>query len=125
MIGIDLIKTSRMHKLMERFGKKALLRFLCEEEIEIVKNSKSAAAYWAVKEAFSKALGTGIGARCNFHDMKIYKNKDGAPKLALSKKLVEEFQITDTALSITHDGEYAVAVVSIQTSTTPDKIQEF
>lgn len=116
MIGIDLIKTSRMQKLIERFGNKALLRFLCKEEILLVKNSKNAAGYWAVKEAFSKALGTGIGKKCSFHDIKIYKNKYGAPQLALSKKLIKEFQITDTSLSITHDGEYAIAVVALERS---------
>ena len=125
MIGIDIIKTSRMQKLIERFEKKALLRFLCEDEIELVKNAKNAAGYWAVKEAFSKALGTGIGSKCSFYDIKIYKNEFGAPKIALSRKLIKEFDIIDTALSITHDGEYAIAVVTIKRSTSTNKIKEF
>jgi len=125
MIGIDIIKISRMQKLMERFQEKALLRFLCEDEIQLVKSPKNAAGYWAVKEAFSKALGTGIGAKCSFHDIKIYKNEFGAPQLALSHKLIEEFHIIKAALSITHDGEYAIAVVTIEQSTTTNKIQEF
>ncbi|WP_457749469.1 holo-ACP synthase [Sulfurimonas sp.] len=127
MIGIDIIKTSRMNRLMERFREKGLRRFLSEDEIKLVKSYKTAAGFWAAKEAFSKALGTGIGEECSFFDMKIYKSKKGAPLFALSKKIIEKFQITDVSLSITHDGEYAISIVSIETiqSSTADKIKQF
>lgn len=126
MIGIDLIKTSRMQHLIERFGDKALQRFLCETEISLIKNFKTAAGFWAVKEAFSKAIGTGIGAECSFHDIQIYKDKRGAPKLALAKHLVQNYQIINTAISITHDGEYAIAVVNLAVkSSTTDEIKQF
>lgn len=123
-IGIDIIKTSRMQQFLERFEKKALLRFLCDSEILLVKNYKTAAGFWAVKEAFSKALGTGIGKECSFHDIQIYKTKSGAPKLALSKKLVNQFSIKSSAISITHDGDYAIGAVTIELSTT-DEIKQF
>jgi len=125
MIGIDLIKTSRMERLMERFGEKGLLKFLSQEELLLVKSYKTAAGFWAIKEAFSKALGTGIGAECSFHDMKIYKTKKGAPQLALSKKIVKDFQILDVNISITHDAEYAVGVVAVKCSTTTNEIKQF
>ena len=125
MIGIDLIKTSRMEHLMERFGEKALERFLSKDEIKLVKNHTNAAGFWAVKEAFSKALGTGIGSECSFHDIKIYKNAKGAPKIALSRRIIQKFNILNSALSITHDGEYAIAVVTIEQSSPTDKIKEF
>ncbi len=114
MIGIDMIKTSRMQKLMEKFGEKALLRFLCKEEIKLVKNHKTASGFWAVKEACSKALGTGIGAECGFNDIIIYKTEYGAPHIKLSEKIINNFKIKDTSVSITHDGEYAIAVVVIE-----------
>jgi holo-[acyl-carrier protein] synthase len=115
MIGIDLIKTSRMKRLMDRFDKKALQKFLSEDEILLVKNHKTAAGFWAVKEAISKALGTGIGSECAFHDISISKTSKGAPKIELSEKVIESFNVTDTSVSITHDGEYAIAVVAIET----------
>jgi holo-[acyl-carrier protein] synthase len=115
MIGIDLIKTSRMKRLLERFNEKALKRFLSKDEISLVKNHKTAAGFWALKEATSKALGVGIGSECGFHDIIISKTQKGAPKIKLSKKIVESFNITDTSVSITHDGEYAIAVVAIET----------
>lgn len=114
MIGIDLIKTSRMNRLIERFGEKALQKFLSHDEISLVTNYKTAAGFWAVKEAFSKAIGVGIGSECNFHDIIIYKTQKGAPKLKLSQKVIEQFNIVNTSISITHDGDYAVAVVAIE-----------
>ena len=114
MIGVDLIKTSRMKSLMERFEKKALEKFLCREEIELVKNYKTAAGFWAVKEATSKALGIGIGSDCSFYDIRILKTDKGAPKIKLSQKIMQEFKIKNTSISITHDGEYAIAVVAIE-----------
>ena len=115
MIGIDLIKTSRMERLIERFGDKVLQKFLSKDEILLVKNHKTASGFWAVKEAASKALGTGIGSECSFHDITIFKTDKGAPKLSLSSHIVKKFNILDSSVSITHDGEYAIAVVAIET----------
>ncbi len=125
MIGIDLIKTSRMERLMERFGEKGLLKFLSAEELSLIKSHKTAAGFWAIKEAFSKALGTGIGKNCSFHDMQIYKTDKGAPKLSLSKKIIDEFKIVDVSISITHDGEYAVGVVAVEVLSSSNKVKQF
>jgi len=114
MIGIDLIKTSRMERLIERFGDKALSKFLNTNEIKLIKNFKTASGFWAAKEACSKALGVGIGAECSFYDMEISKTDKGAPILNLSKKIIDKFKIIDTSLSITHDGDYAIAVVALE-----------
>jgi holo-[acyl-carrier protein] synthase len=116
MIGIDLIKICRMNRFIERFGDKALQKFLNQNEISLIKNHKTAAGFWAAKEACSKALGVGIGAECAFHDIVISKTSKGAPKLALSDKVLKKFNIKDTSLSITHDGDYAVAVVALSTT---------
>lgn len=115
MIGIDLIKTSRMQQMMERFGDKALKKFLSPNEVVLVKNHKTASGFWALKEAASKALGTGIGAECSFFDITISKTPKGAPQIQFSQKVIKNFNIKDTSASITHDGEYAIAVVAIET----------
>ncbi|WP_324172752.1 holo-ACP synthase [Sulfurimonas sp.] len=114
MIGIDLIKISRMSHLIERFGDKALLRFLSKEEIKLVKNHKTASGFWASKEATAKALGVGIGKECSFEDITISKTIKGAPILKLSQRINKNFNIKSTSLSITHDGDYAVAVVALE-----------
>jgi holo-[acyl-carrier protein] synthase len=116
MIGIDLVKTSRIKDFVERFENKALSKFLSPSEIALIKNHKTAAGFWAAKEAFSKALGVGIGRECSFKDIEIYKTQNGAPKIRVSQKILNNFNISDISLSITHDGEYAIAVVAIESS---------
>ncbi|MFH0709311.1 MAG: holo-ACP synthase [Pseudomonadota bacterium] len=116
MIGIDLIKIDRMKRLMERFGDHGLSKFLSPEEITLVKNHSTAAGFWAAKEACSKALGCGIGHECGFHDIILSKSPKGAPQIALSSKVQNTFAITSTSVSITHDGEYAIAVVALSAS---------
>ncbi|MFA7083990.1 MAG: holo-ACP synthase [Arcobacteraceae bacterium] len=111
MIGIDIVNISRIEKMMVKFPEKALKRFLNEDEIILVKSPQTAAGFWAAKEAASKAIGTGIGGICSFHDIKIKKDKHGAPKLKYSKMLRKKFKIKKSVLSISHDGNIAVAVV--------------
>ncbi|WP_037940571.1 holo-ACP synthase [Sulfurospirillum arcachonense] len=113
MIGIDIVKIDRIKKFQERFGNKALKKFLDSDEIELARSTNSQAGFWAAKEAVSKALGLGISEKCGFFDIKIHKDEKKAPYFTLSKHLIEDFQITDTALSITHDGGYAIAVANI------------
>lgn len=114
MIGVDLIKIDRMERLIEKYGDKALTRFLHESEIALVKKPRNAAGFWAAKEACAKALGTGIGKVCGFHDITLSKSELGAPQLYLSNRVKVAFHIIDTSVSITHDGEYAVAVVALE-----------
>ena len=87
MIGIDVASVDRIKRMYEKFGRKAYERFLDDEEIELIKRPESAAGFWAAKEAASKALGTGIGKECGFHDIKIKKSKLGAPKIKYKKEI--------------------------------------
>lgn len=111
MVGIDIVTISRIEKMYEKFGEKAYARFLSQEEMDLVKGPTTAAGFWAAKEAASKAIGTGIGAVCSFHDIKLSKSKLGAPKIKYSKQIRKKFKIKKSYLSITHDGGFAIAVV--------------
>jgi len=114
MIGIDLVKIDRIKNFKERFGDKALKKFLSDEEIYLAKGVNTIAGFWAAKEAISKALGLGISKKCGFFDIKIYKDEKNKPYFKLSKNLIKEFDITDLSLSITHEGGFAIAVAYIK-----------
>lgn len=114
MIGIDLVKTERMKRLIERFGDRGLAKFLSESEITLIKNHRNAAGFWAAKEACAKALGCGIGSECGFHDIILSKSPKGAPLIDLSESVKTAFGIKSLSVSVTHDGEYAIAVVAIE-----------
>ncbi|HLD23467.1 MAG TPA: holo-ACP synthase [Sulfuricurvum sp.] len=116
MIGIDLIKLDRMKRFLERFGDRGLRKFLSENEILLIKTYRNAAGFWAAKEACAKALGCGIGHECGFHDILLSKTSKGAPRIDLSVHVKEAFGIQSLSISITHDGEYAIAVVALESN---------
>ena len=116
MIGIDIVSISRIEKMIDKFGDKALDKFLSNEEKIYIRNSTNAAGFWAAKEAASKALGTGIGTDCTFHDIHISKTQKGAPQINFSDRVLSSFKIKQASLSITHDGGFAIAVVIIETN---------
>ncbi len=113
MIGIDLVKIVRIEGMIRRFGERGLRRFLHESELAIAKNPQSIAGFWAAKEAIAKALHCGIGKELSFKDIEIYKERNGAPSFRLLHGKMEYFQVKECALSISHDGEYAIAVAQI------------
>jgi len=114
MIGIDIVNISRIQKMIDRFGTKATKRFLNKKERVLAKKTQTLAGFWAAKEAASKALGTGIGKECSFKDIKISKTKLGQPKIKYKKHIREKYNIKNSFLSITHDGNFAIAVVVTQ-----------
>lgn len=71
------------------------------------------AGFYAAKEALSKALGCGIGGDFGFFDAEISKDSRNAPKIALSAAAAARFGATNIALSISHDGGFAIAVVAL------------
>ena len=110
MIGLDLVAIDRIARLVDRHGEAALERFLNPEEIAATKTIESIAGLWAAKEAVSKALGCGIGAKLGFHDITIRKNTEGAPAAFLSDKAATLHGVKSLALSITHEKTHAAAV---------------
>lgn len=102
-IGCDVVELKRVADVYARHGDRFVHRILTEEELPIFEKRKSLgnermfaflASRWAVKEAISKALGTGITAEVSFHAMEILHNSSGAPiavfKGELKNRLQEE-----------------------------------
>jgi len=114
MIGIDIASIKRMERFVNRFKKRGLKRFLSKKEIKLAKRIETVAGFWAAKEAVSKALGVGIGYDFGFKDVRVYKNKVGAPKLKFKKRVKEKFGIKNAYISISHEQDIAIAVVIIK-----------
>ncbi|MDX9743961.1 MAG: holo-ACP synthase [Arcobacteraceae bacterium] len=112
MIGIDITFISRIEKLYNRWGEKGLAKFLSKKEIALGQHKITTySGFWAAKEAASKALGSGIGKICGFHDIKIKKLSSGQPTIKYKKHIRKAYKIKSSHLSITHDGDVAIAVV--------------
>lgn len=113
-IGTDITRISRIESSIEKFGDKFKRRFLADEEIRRAKSISSIAGLWAAKEAISKALGCGISSELSFHDIHTSKDDRGAPHFTLSPEAQERFPIIESSLSISHDGDFAIAVVAVE-----------
>jgi len=113
MVGIDIVNVERIESMIEKFGDKALKRYLNCSEIKLIKTSQNAAGFWAAKEAVSKALGCGIGKELSFHDIIISKNEKGKPEVLLKKEKAKYFQIKKIDISISHDGNFAIAAAIV------------
>jgi holo-[acyl-carrier protein] synthase len=112
-IGTDIIAIKRLEKSLEKFGNRFKEKYLNTSEIERTKKIESLAGIWAAKEAIAKALGCGIGKDLSFHDITVKKDALGAPSFALSEEAQKKHRITESSLSISHDGGFAIAVVVI------------
>ena len=86
-IGLDIIDVDRIRKIHSRWGDKFLAKFMRAEEIEYCHSlndpASSIAVRFAGKEAISKAFGTGIGGRLNWHDLEIVHHESGRPTVQL------------------------------------------
>lgn len=111
-IGLDIIEIERIHQLrirQQRFPEKILTKTEFES-YQVVKESRKSeylAGRFAAKEAFSKAMGTGIGKEISLQDMEIAVDDRGKPYF---KKPFEK----GVHLSITHSKQYAAAQVIIE-----------
>jgi len=112
-IGTDIIQIDRIKKINNKYNLHFKEKFLCSEEIKLIKKVETLAGFWAAKEAISKALGCGIGSELSFHDIRLTKNDKGAPSFVLSDKAQNIHNVSASSLSISHDGGFAIAVVVI------------
>ncbi|MDA7715151.1 holo-ACP synthase [Pelagibacteraceae bacterium] len=120
-IGTDIVNVSRIKKSLK--NKKFLKRVFNEKEIikceKIVNPHNCYAKRFAAKEAFSKALGTGISNGINFNEIIILNRKSGKPYINLAgqtkKTIKKKFNNKNSkiSLSIADEKKYAVAFVTI------------
>ena len=109
-IGLDVTEIERItiahqrsSKLKERIlTPRELDRF---EKLNDKRQLEFLAGRFAAKEAFAKALGTGIGKSCSFQDVEVLPNEVGKPMLFFKEKEVEGY------VSITHTKQFAAAQV--------------
>lgn len=120
-VGTDLIEVKRIENALRRFGERFARRILCEPELKRFRAHKQPVHYlakrFAAKEAFTKALGTGIHAPANWHGVWVINLKSGRPQLEFSdelQKLLKQKQIRSSHLSLTDEREIASATVILE-----------
>ena len=114
MIGVDIIKISRISDIVNKFGNKFLKRIFTEYEIEQAVKYRidrmkigHFAKRFAAKEAYIKALG-GLNKSLTFNQLGIKNNQNGKPSLYLHNR-----KMSKVAVSLSDDGDYAIAMVMV------------
>ncbi|MCW8885389.1 MAG: holo-ACP synthase [Motiliproteus sp.] len=120
-IGTDVVEIVRMKQALDQFGDKFAARILTLSERHEFKNHHSPAVFlakrFAVKEAATKALGTGIAKGVSWQHIEIGHDELGAPKLYFSGRALElqkNRKITSLHVSLADEREYVVAFVILE-----------
>ena len=95
-LGCDILEVNRIERLLHKGSEAFIKRILTAEEIfeydrRAGKSAQRGILYLAsrfcAKEAFSKAMGTGVGVHFSFQDLSVLNENSGAPALFFSKQL--------------------------------------
>ena len=118
--GIDLIEISRISNSIK--NKNFIDRIYSKSEIQQARSLKNKSSFFAkrfaAKEAFSKAIGTGITEGISFKEISVVNNIKGKPTIKLSGKtksvLLKKIKKARVHLSLSDEKNHAVAMVIIE-----------
>lgn len=118
-IGVDIVEIRRVERAVERFGERFLRRVFTPAERQACRGRVAEyAARFAAKEAVAKALGVGLRIMARegigFHDVEILPDHRGQPHVHLrgwAAECARVLGLKQWAVSMTHDGGFAIAVV--------------
>lgn len=121
-IGTDIVEVARIKASIEEFGDAFAERILAESELASYHASgvkpRFLAKRFAAKEAFSKALGTGLRAPATLQNIAISHDALGKPVLMLAPELqalLAAKNITHMHISISDEKNLAAAFVVLET----------
>ena len=122
-IGTDIVNIKRMEHSLKKHGFSFKNRIFSKKEISYCEKKKNSSSFYAkrfaAKEAFTKALGTGIRKGVNLKNIEITNNVYGKPLILLKgnlsrylKKKIKSSKY-DIHLSLSDDKPWAQATVII------------
>lgn len=120
-VGIDIVQIDRVRSSLDRLGDAFAKKILHPNELEKFNGLKLKERYlakrFAAKEAFAKALGTGIVEGVTFPRIEVINSEDGKPEIILhgaTQEKVNSLNISSIFISISDEKEYAVAQVVLE-----------
>ena len=120
-IGTDIVSYARILELTEKYGERFAQRILSASELLEYEACNDKARYlmkhFAAKEAFAKAMGTGLRASVTLRRISILHDELGKPLLTFDDVLasyVENFGVVRQHLSISDEKDVAVAFVVLE-----------
>jgi holo-[acyl-carrier protein] synthase len=123
-IGLDLVNIARLEAIARRWQDRFLQRVYTEDERQASFGRAwpyaSLAGRFAAKEAMLKALGTGWSAGVSWQDIQVLNEVGGRPVATVRGRtgvLVQQAGVTRIHVSLSHDGDYAIAEVILTNET--------
>ena len=120
-VGTDVVEIARVQKALERFGERFARKILTEPELSRFRGHRLPANYlakrFAAKEAFTKALGTGIRSPAGWQGMWVVNLPSGKPELQFTpalQALLQQKRVTGAHLSLTDEKGVAFATVILE-----------
>lgn len=117
-VGIDIVQISRIEKMQNQVG--FLKKYFSQLEIDYIHTKQNKiqtiAGLFACKEAFLKAVGIGIGGGIKLNEISILHDKTGKPYIDITAQInyyLMQKKCNNITVSISHDGDYAVAFCTI------------
>jgi holo-[acyl-carrier protein] synthase len=121
-IGTDIVEVGRIESSIEKFGDDFAKRILAESEMPSYLatsiKSRFIAKRFAAKEAFSKALGTGLREPATFQNITVSHDRLGKPILVLAKELQDFLTVKNIShmhITISDEKNLAAAFVVLET----------
>ena len=120
-LGMDVREVERFRKSCERHPDRMRTRLFTQGEQEYCESNVDPmphyAARFAAKEAFAKALGSGIAEGIHWVDVEVVRDKKGAPSIVLhgnGKRIFAEKGGKHVWLTLTHSEHIAAATVVLE-----------
>ena len=113
--GIDIVEVSRIANTYEKYEENFASKILHDDEMNELQTSPHKISFlakrFAVKEAFVKALGTGIRDNVNWRKMQVEHDERGKPSLSFTASFAQEINADslDVHISVSDEKEYVVA----------------
>ena len=119
-IGVDIIELDRIKAAVEKYGANFLQKVFTEKEITYCQRRKTLgipefAVRFAAKEAYSKAIGTGLRGLgrsikgVGWKEVEVVNDSLGKPMLSINGSIDK-----NTHVSLSHSRDYAIATVYVE-----------
>ncbi|HEY2451666.1 MAG TPA: holo-ACP synthase [Scandinavium sp.] len=120
-IGTDIVEITRIEAVIARSGDRLARRVLSDNEWKVWETHQQPVRFlakrFAVKEAASKALGTGIRNGLAFEQFEVYNDELGKPKLRLwgaASELAARLGVVHIHVTLADERHYACATVIME-----------
>jgi len=112
-VGVDIVGVGRLKEALSRTPR-LKERLFTEEEISYCESKPRPEEHYAARFAVKEALAKALGFKPRWEEAEVRVDRSGRPHIALKGSLAEKLKGLTVHLSLSHHGDYAVAIVVVE-----------